>query len=329
MRTNNKALILLLIAMLAISGMASGVFAAGGHDGDAKPTLKITKFRPKEATEYAWEIGGSFGDWVDQGDGTHETMMNLSVVRERVSDELILWVEADLSLGASETLIVELGYDEEPVVEPDPEEPETIEAVASGSGEGSGDNSGDGSDNESDSTWVMLRRFEDITYKRVPADSTHIEFEFRCEDLEHAFFDEIEKFKLIVPYMKSRGNTGYVTAAKELGLEEHETYGFAEIQSNFQEVLETANAVEGVTVTCDTSKTNWLLDFDVLPLGEGDEILLQTAVVTDQPDELEGDLIQFQAYPYSESNEVFTVREEPLLAVFDLSFPAFGEMYMP
>jgi hypothetical protein len=329
MRTNNKALILLLIAILAISGMASGVFAAGGHDGDAKPTLKITKFRPKEATEYAWEIGGSFGDWVDQGDGTHETMMNLTVVRERVSDELILWVEADLSLGASETLIVELGYDEEPVVEPDPEEPETIEAAASGSGEGSGDNSGDGSDNESDSTWVMLRRFEDITYKRVPTDSTHIEFEFRCEDLEHAFFDEIEKFKLIVPYMKSRGNTGYVTAAKELGLEEHETYGFAEIQSNFQEVLETANTVEGVTVACDTTKTNWLLDFDVLPLGEGDEILLQTAVVTDQPDELEGDLIQFQAYPYSESNEVFTVREEPLLAVFDLSFPAFGEMYMP
>jgi hypothetical protein len=329
MKKNNKILMLLLIVILAVSGISSGAFAAGGQSGDPKPTLEITKFRPKEATEYSWEIGGSFGDWTDVGDGNFQTAMDMAATRTMEKDDLLIHIEANLSLNATEALIVEFGYT---VITED--DPDTLEV------------------DEHSEGFVTIRRFEDVSYTRIDPAKEQIKFDFTWEDIDRSLFDDpetddgdeatfddiegINQVRVVVPYVKSRGNIGEVTASKELGLEEHEAYGFVEVQSNFQAVLEEARSVVEpvVTVDCPTTKTNWLLDFDVLPLGQGDEFLLQTTVTTNDPTALEADLVQFQAYPYMENNEEYHVwdgvdwDEEILMAVYDMTFPV-TDGYVP
>ena len=331
MKTNNKMLILLLIAILAVSGLASGVFAAGGQSGDPKPTLNITKFRPHESAEYVWEIGGNFSEWTNVGGDDYETDMELIATREMVKNDLSVHIEADLSLDATESLIMDFGYTGV-IVEDDPDTTEV---------------------NEYQEGFVTSMRFEGVSYTRLTPDGEAIKFDFVWEDIDRSLFDDpetddddettfddvegINQVKVVVPYVKSRGNIGEVSESKSLGLDEHETYGFVEIQSNFQAVLDEARSdVEPVvTVTCPTEKTNWLLDDAVLPLGEGDTFLMQTKVTTNDPDTLEGDLVQFKAYAYMENDEEYHVwdgvawDEVAQMAIFDLNFLAFGEMYEP
>ena len=324
MKTNNKVLILLLIVILAVSGLASGVFAAGGQSGDPKPTLTITKFRPKEATEYSWDMAATFSEWAETV-GSYETDMELLATRTMEKDDLQLHIEADLSVNATDALILDFGYTGIKTDE-------------------------DGVESEG---FVSSMRFEDVSYTRLSPTGEAIKFDFVWENIDRSLFDDpetddddettfgdvegINQVRVVVPYVKSRGNIGEVTASKELGLEEHEAYGFVEIQSNFQAVLEEARSTEepSVTVDCTTSKTDWLLDMDVLPLGEGDTFLMQARVTTDDPTALENDLVQFLAYPYMENNEEYHVwdgvdwDENVLMAVFDLNFPVTADYETP
>ena len=328
MKTNNKALMCLLIVILAVSGIASGAFAAGGQSGDPKPTLNITKFRPHESAEYVWEMSGNFSEWIGVGDD-YETDMEFKATREIVQNDLSVHIEADLSLNATESLVVEFGYTG--ITEED--DPDTVE-------------------NEYNEGFVTIRRFEDVSYTRIDPTKEQIKFDFVWEGIDRSLFDDpetddgddatfedvegINQCRVIVPYVKSRGNIGEVTESKGIGLEEHEIYGFVEIQSNFQAILDAARSDEDpiVTVDCPTSKTNWLLDFDVLPLGEGEEFLMQTTVTTNDPTALEGDLVQFQAYAYMENDEEYHVwdgvawDEVALMAVYDMTFPV-TEGYVP
>jgi len=115
--------------------------------------------------------------------------------------------------------------------------------------------------------FVSIRRFEDIEYVRPDATQEAIKFDFIWEDIDRELFDDpeteeiegITHFKLIVPYTKSRGNTGEVSVSRQIGLEEHEAYGFAYIESNLLEVIDSAEA-EGAVVTCSTAVDDWYAD---------------------------------------------------------------------
>lgn len=342
MKKHSKFFACFLIIVMALTTMAGGVFAEGGNGGGGSPTnedppeLNLTKFRPKEATEYIWEVSGTFSPWIPSAEeGMFETQMDLYAVREKVQDQLQIHIEAELSLGASENLVIELGYDKDGETQGDGSDGETGTGSDSGGSTDSGNNdggggetggnSGEGSDNETESDFIVLRRFENITYQRETPTSENITIEFVCDDLERSFFDEVDKFRLRVPYVNSRGNIAYESASKGLELEEHEAFGFCEIQSELQEILKAVE--DGVEVTCTTEKQTWLLDDQVMPLGVTDEFHTQATITTNDRTALQSKLVELTAYAYMESNEEFNVwdgKQFPkteLLSIFNMYFP--------
>ena len=279
-----------LVAVLILSLIPMSIFAQGGNEdsggsesgGNEKPEIRITTFKPKEETEYQWTLDGSFTQWQADNE-VFFTDLTVEGEREKVKDELSIEVEGELSLDASEKLVVQLGYatDEE--------------------------------------TFKVVKEFKDITYSTVEIgeEIKTISFEFRCEDLKREYFDEVEKFRLLVPYKISSGNTGYVFDTKTFELEEHETYAYTQVESDIVDVVTSYGGI------CIPEESEWLFDEVEMPLGVTESFTLAFNVQISDPNILEGKEVNFTSYPYLESGGEYTVRTEPILAELLLDFPMF------
>src|SRR6056297_2198019 len=279
-----------LVAVLILSLIPMSIFAQGGNEdsggsesgGNEKPEIRITTFKPKEETEYQWTLDGSFTQWQSIGE-VFFTELIVEGEREKVKDELNIEVAAELSLDASDKLVAQLGYstDEE--------------------------------------TFIVLEEFEDITYSTVETreETKIITFDFSCEDLEREYFDEVEKFRLMVPYKISSGNTGYVFDTKTFEIDEHETYAYTQVESDIVDVVTSYGGI------CIPEESEWLFDEVEMPLGVTESFTIGIEIQSDDTELLEGKEVNFTSYPYLESGGEYTVRTEPILAELLLDFPMF------
>jgi len=285
-----------LVAVLILSLIPMSIFAQGGNEdsggsesgGNEKPEIRITTFKPKEETEYQWTLDGSFTQWQADNE-VFFTDLTVEGEREKVKDELSIEVEGELSLDASEKLVVQLGYatDEE--------------------------------------TFKVVKEFKDITYSTVEIgeEIKTISFEFRCEDLKREYFDEVEKFRLLVPYKISSGNTGYVFDTKTFELEEHETYAYTQVESDIVDVVTSYGGI------CIPEESEWLFDEDEMPLGVTESFTIGIEIQSDDPELLEGKMVKFNAYAYLENKEVYSVKYDDVLAELELEIPSLNSESSP
>ncbi|BES64844.1 hypothetical protein SANA_12830 [Gottschalkiaceae bacterium SANA] len=329
MKKHTKVFVYLMIVILALTTLTSGTFAQGGDNGgggdsvkDPKPELSITKIRPKESTEYSWILEPSFGEWTKNDDtDLHESMLDFTFKRVLDVDNLGVYIEANLSTFAADSLVVELGYigwvDEEgnPMYEEDgiPFTDENYEAVG-----------------DQQRTFIALYSQRNVSYQRIAEGGEAIKLNFLWEDIDRSLFDDpetydeypddevdnnivegINRFRLGVEYVKSRGNVGMETDQREFALEEHEAFAFASIESDLLGVLDNAKFDSDATDSiCRVGADEWLINPFNLPLGEGDEFLIQALVETNIPEELQFDKVTFSAYPYLESSDEYKVERD-------------------
>lgn len=354
MLLRKKVFILVVVTIFLLTSVTGSIFAqgSGGNEGNGgnnneviKPTIKITKFRPKEATKYTWKLSGEFSDWKQiESTDPYTSIMTLNAERTITEDILQLHIEADTTMDKTEhDLVIELGYMVEkkvvtvvetevtPPVEAVSEETEDNSGSGDGSGDGSGNGSGDGSgkvdDDETDveESFYSLRRFE-ISSDEYSLKNGKIDMDWETEDLDRKYFDEVTAFRLIVVFDRSRGSDGEVSANKTFELEEHEANGYTFIKSD-----DLQNLLNVKALTLDTSENTWLVNDLALPLvGNNDKFKTQvlatsTYDITIPESEPGGNIVTFTGYGYSESDDAYNVTDD-ILAELELEVPYIGKI---
>ena len=295
-----KILYWTLVTVLILSLIPMSIFAQGGNEdsggsssAEEKPYIKITTFKPKEETEYAWTLDGEFTDW-EEVDTLYSTNLIVEGEREKIKDELNIEVKAELSIGVADKLMVQLGYSEEV---------------------------------EEGTDFIVVKEFDNIPYIIMGTDEDlgiqTVGIDFRCEDLKREYFDEIDKFRLLVPYIVSNGKTGYEFDTKTLVLEEHETYAYTQVESNIVGIVTTYGGV------CVPDLEEWLMFEDEIPLGIQESFSIEMEVQSGEPELLEGRMVNFTAYAYLENNEGYSVGYDDVLAELNLEIPLLNSESAP
>jgi len=295
-----KILYWTLITVLILSLIPMSIFAQGGNENsggssnaEEKPYIKITTFKPKEETEYAWTLDGEFTDW-EEVDTLYSTNLIVEGKREKIKDELNIEVKAELSTGAADKLMVQLGYSEEV---------------------------------EEGTDFIVVKEFDNIPYTIMGTNEDEgiqtVVIDFICEDLKREYFDEIDKFRLLVPYIVSNGKTGYEFDTKTLDLEEHETYAYTQVESDIVDIVTTYGGV------CVPDLEEWLMFEDEIPLGVQENFFIEMEVQSGEPELLEGRIVNFTAYAYLENEEVYSVRYDDVLAELNLEIPSLNSEASP
>ncbi|MDW7669749.1 MAG: hypothetical protein SCJ93_13075 [Bacillota bacterium] len=287
-----KILYWTLVTVLILSLIPMSIFAQGGNEdsggssnAEEKPYIKITTFKPKEETEYKWTLDGEFTDW-EVVDIIYSTNLIVEGEREKIKDELNIEVQAELSIGAADKLMVQLGYSEEV---------------------------------EEGTDFIVVKEFDSIPYIIMETDEDEgiqtVGIDFSCEDLKREYFDEIDKFRLLVPYLISNGKTGYEFDTKTLVLEEHETYAYTQVESDIVDIVTTYGGV------CVPDVDEWLMFEDEIPLGIQENFSIEMEIQSGEPELLEGRMVNFTAYAYLENDETYTVRYDDVLAELNVEIP--------
>ncbi len=228
-----KILYLFLVAVLILSLIPLSIFAqegsndSGGSEsgGNEKPYINVTSVDAEEILEYQWTLNGSFTHW-QSIDEDFYTDLEVEGNREATKDELTIEVTAELSLDASDKLVIQLGYsiDEE--------------------------------------NFIVLKEFKDIIYTTLSEDleeeTETICLDFSCEDLDREYLDEVEKLRLLVPYEVSNGKIGYEFDTHGLNLEKNETNKDAFVTSDVVAVSTTYEA------ECLPATEEWIFNDDFL-----------------------------------------------------------------